>query len=263
MAKRYYFHRRTWINDADHVGLALLTMSQAEVAASLIALSGGTVISGDRLYDLDGARLAVLKKILPAYGVAARPLDLFEKDRPELFALHIRKDFGAWWLVGYFNWHEDAEVRREFALSRLGLDPQKSYLVYTFWPQRLLTDASRTVPLQFAPASVHLLAIHEKRGVPQVLSTDRHYTQGALELADVHWEAGPSTLSGVALGAPGLRWTLTIYVPAGFTWDAEQVMTRSGDYHITVHTETRHLLRIQFTFGHTDRVPWSVRFLTR
>jgi hypothetical protein len=41
-----------------------------------MALSGGTVISGDRLYALPDAKLAILKQILPVYGEAARPLDL-------------------------------------------------------------------------------------------------------------------------------------------------------------------------------------------
>jgi hypothetical protein len=261
VAKRYYFHQRTWLNDPDHVGLALLSLTQAEAIASLIAFSGGTVISGDRLYDLDDARLTILKKILPAYGVAARPLDLFEKDRPELFALHIQTSFAAWWLVAYFNWHEDAEVQRDFALSRLGLDTQKSYLVYSFWPQRLLADTRDTVSLQFAPASVHLLAIHAKRGVPQVLSTDRHYTQGALELADVYWDTAQATLSGIARGALGLSWTLTLYVPEGFTWNTGQDMASHENYTVSVHTGENPLLRVQFTFIRTDCVPWSLHFL--
>jgi len=40
-AKRYYFHKKTWINDADHICINLLSASQSEAAASLIALSGG------------------------------------------------------------------------------------------------------------------------------------------------------------------------------------------------------------------------------
>jgi hypothetical protein len=263
VALRYYFHQRTWLNDPDHVGLALLTIPQAEAVASLIALSGGPVISGDRLPALGATRLSILQKILPAYGAAARPLDLFDKDRPELFVLPIYTAFGAWWLVGYFNWHEDAIVRRELPLTRLGLDAQTSYLVYSFWRQRLLADSSATMSLRFAPASVHLLALHEKRGVPQILSTDRHYTQGAVELQQVHWEAAHSTLSGMALGAPGLRWTLTIYVPEGFRWDGEQGAVRQADSRIVVRAEMPHLLRVRFTFVHSDRVSWSVRFRTR
>ena len=144
MAKRYYFHKRTWINDADHLGLALLTLSQGQAAATLIALSGGTMISGDRLYELDPARLEILKKVLPTYGEAARQLDLFEKDLPEIFALKIRKDLDEWWLVGIFNWDESATVIRDLNLARLGLDAQKTYLVTNSGLNNLLPK--RTVP---------------------------------------------------------------------------------------------------------------------
>src|SRR5262249_23590597 len=154
-AKRYYFHKRTWINDADHVGLVLLTIPQSQAAASVIALSGGTMISGDRLYELEPTRLEILKKVLPSFGEAARPLDLFEKPFPEIFALKINKDFGEWWLVGYFNWDEDAQSTRDCEFSRLGLSPQKHYLVYEFWTQRLLADAAGKVTLIFEPSSVN------------------------------------------------------------------------------------------------------------
>src|SRR5205085_11592148 len=53
VAKRYYFGGRTWINDPDHLRLAKQTLPQARAAATIIALSGGTTISGDKLYELD------------------------------------------------------------------------------------------------------------------------------------------------------------------------------------------------------------------
>ena len=256
VAKRYYFHRRMWINDADHLCLALLTLPQAQAVASLIALSGGTVISGDRLYDLDTARLAILTRVLPTYGEAARPLDLFEKDRPELFAMHIRKDFGSWWLVGYFNWDEEAEVTREFAVSRLGLESSTPYLVYDFWEQRLLAATNGSLRLHFAPSSVRLLAIREQRGIPQVIGTDRHYTQGAVELAQVCWDATLGVLSGTGLGAPGLSWSLTVYVPEGFTWREH----RRASPGIVVTSYEDHLLQARLHFADTDRVAWSFPF---
>jgi len=258
VAKRYYFHRRTWINDADHLCLALLTIPQAQAVASLIALSGGTVISGDRLYDLDATRLNILTRVFPTYGEAARPLDLFEKDRPELFALHIRKDFATWWLVGYFNWDPEAEVTREFAVSRLGLE--SPCLVYDFWEQRLLADTSGSLQLHFDPSSVHLLAIHEHRGVPQVVSTDRHYTQGAVELAQVQWDAAQGTLSGIGLGAPGLSWTLVIYVPEGFTWDNHTSNSWGQSSPVSVLSYEAMILQVRLQFVETDQVHWSFTF---
>jgi len=244
------------VNDADHLCLALLTLPQAQTVASLIALSGGTVISGDRLYDLDNARLAILAKVLPTYGEAARPLDLFEKDRPELFALPIRTDFSSWWLVGCFNWDEDAEVTRNLVVSRLGLESTASYLVYDFWEQRLLPISNGTVRLRFAPASVRLLALREQRGIPQVVGTDRHYTQGAVELAQVQWDATQGTFSGLGLGAPGLHWTLTIWVPEGWTWQAEPHQNPN----IAVVSYADNLLRARLHFAETDRVSWSFTF---
>ncbi|MEA2711568.1 MAG: alpha-galactosidase, partial [Phycisphaerales bacterium] len=53
VAKRYYFHNRTWINDPDHLRTKRLTIPQAQAAATIVALSGGTTISGDKLYELD------------------------------------------------------------------------------------------------------------------------------------------------------------------------------------------------------------------
>ena len=81
-AKRYYFHKRTWINDADHVCMGLLSDRQSEAAATIIALSGGNMISGDRLVDLSPSKLEILKKITPSFGEAAVPVDLFDTDMP-------------------------------------------------------------------------------------------------------------------------------------------------------------------------------------
>ena len=67
------------------------------------------------------------------------------------------------------------------------------------------------------------LAIYKKRKVPQVLSTDRRYTQGAQELENVHWDAATRTLSGAGLGALGTTRRLAIYVPGGYGWANKDV----------------------------------------
>ena len=249
-AKRYYFHRHTWINDADHLGLALLTIPQAQAAASIVALSGGTMISGDRLTELDAARLEILGKVLPAYGEAARPLDLFDTAYPEIFALKVRD----WWVLGYFNWDEGAQATREIDLNRLAADPRKTYLLYDFWSQRLVNAR-----LQLAPSSVALVAVREQLPHPQVLGTDRHYTQGAVELENVRWDEAARTLSGTALGGRGTAWKMCVRVPAGYQWaetDPEHFHD-SGDY---AAIASGGLLRVRFAFERTERVDWALRF---
>jgi len=128
--------------------------------------------------------------------------------------------------------------------------------VYDFWEQRLLAETSGSLRLHFAFSSVRLLALHEKRSVPQVVGTDRHYTQGAVELTQVRWDANQGILSGIGLGAPGLSWTLTIYVPEGFMWSPNQYETPD----VAVVSYENNLLRARLHFTETDRVVWSFAF---
>jgi hypothetical protein len=107
---------------------------------------------------------------------------------------------------------------------------------------------------------VHLLAIREARGVPQLLGTDRHYTQGAVELTQVHWDAARNTLSGVALGAPGLSWTLALYVPEGFSWDQSRPTARHEQQHVSVVSYEHNILRARLHFTSTEHVHWSFAF---
>lgn len=255
VAKRYYFHRRMWVNDPDHLRTRDLSLTQAQAAATCIALSGGTMISGDPLPDLDPERLSITRKVLPAYGEAARPLDLFDRPLAETFALKITKPFGHWWLVGCFNGESDSATR-ELDLSWLGLSGERAHLVYEFWSQRLLSDTKGPVRLALEPTSVQLLCIRERQGVPQVVATDRHFTQGAVELADVRWEMATRTLSGVALGKPGMEWTLWVYVPAGYVFD-DSLAGQSGLSDIKVEGR---LLRGRVRFEAADRWNWSLRF---
>jgi hypothetical protein len=257
-AKRYYFHKRTWINDADHVCLNLLTPSQGQAAATLIALSGGNLMSGDRLADLDASRLDVLKKIFPAYGEAARPVDLFDTDRPSVFALRVQKPFGEWTVVGLFNVDDSEPLVRRIPLSRLWLKPKQTYLAYDFWNQRLYGEVLGELRVTVPPTGVLLLALHEKRNVPQVLSTDRHVLQGAVELEQVTWRPEIQTLSGVSLGPLGTAHNVAVYIPDAHPWVQGGPFLFHDFNGYTVKMMDNHMLRIRVRFDEAIRVPWQV-----
>ncbi|MHC1769676.1 MAG: glycoside hydrolase family 36 protein [Verrucomicrobiia bacterium] len=257
-AKRYYFHKRTWINDADHVCLNLLDLGQAQAAASLIALTGGNVISGDRLPDLDPSRLEILKKTLPSFGEAARPVDLFDTDRHCIFALKIRKPFGEWTVLGLFNASETEPLERRLPLSRLWLDPARTYLAYDFWNERLHGEVSGELQVRLNPASCVVVALHEKRNIPQVISTDRHILQGAIELENASWNPETRTIAGVSLGPISSAYNLTVYIPESQPW------VQGGPFLFhdfpggTAKMIDAHLLRLRIRFDHATRVIWEV-----
>ncbi|MEA2711410.1 MAG: alpha-galactosidase, partial [Phycisphaerales bacterium] len=200
------------------------------------------------------------KKVLPSYGQAARPIDLFENPLAELFALPVHTAWGDWTVVANFN-AKEAASQRKLDFARVGLDAKKHYLVYDFWSQQLIGgdgDESGGYATSVAPTSVNLVAIREKTGAPQLLGTDRHVIQGAVELADVRWDAATQSLTGVALGAPGMKWRLAVYVPNGYRFDQKDSRAASNLSEISVDA---HVLRAGVQFADAvERVQWSLRF---
>jgi alpha-galactosidase len=271
-AKRYYFHKRTWINDADHLGVSLLTPSQAQAAASIIALSGGTMISGDRLPELDATRLDIIRKVFPSFGEAARPIDLFENEKPEIFALPVKTPFEEWMVVALFNYDEGGALEKSVALSRLGLDAAHSWLAFDFWQQRSLGTLQGELRTLVPPASVALVALRKDRGVPQVLSTDRHFTQGGIELRDVAWNAQSNTLTGLSLGGLGTHHHVLVHVPPAYALntappsasayslgsDAPELPHDFPGYSVTLLPTG--LARVALSFAAATEVSWVLPF---
>lgn len=258
-AKRYYFHRRTWVNDVDHACLALLPARQAEAAATSIALSGGNMISGDRLIDLDPLKLEILKKITPSSGEAAVPIDLFDADVPTAFVLRVERPFGGWWVAAFFNPDLENPVERRFPLTRLGLDPAQRYLAFDFWQQRFAGELPHDELCVTVPAGgVTLLALHAATGKPQLLSTSRHVAQGAIEIAALEWVESEQALRGVSIGPPGSAHDVFIYVPGHhpWTWQNPAPFRDRGEY--SVKLVDANVARVHVRFDGTSRVPWKM-----
>jgi hypothetical protein len=258
-AKRYYFNKRTWINDADHVCINLLSISQAQAAASLIALSGGNLISGDRLTDLDNTRLEILKKVLPSFGEAAKPADLFDSDRPSVFSLQVKKPFGEWTVLGVFNAGNDI-ISKTIPLKQLQLDPEKKYVVYDFWMERLVGEVSHNIELRVLPESVTLLSFHEKKNIPQVISTDRHVLQGAVEINDIEWDETNKRLIGVSTGPVKTSHNVLVYIPEGIDWkQSSQTLYRDFENY-SVKLKDQQLLKVHLDFKEGKVINWEIPF---
>lgn len=257
-AKRYYFHNRTWINDADHVVLANLTPPQAQAAATIVSLSGGNMIAGDRLQDLDPVRLEILRKVFPSLGEAARPVDLFESDRPEVFALKVKRPFGEWLVLGLFNGDPQVSKEKSISLNRLGLDPAMTYVAFNFWEQTFHGELRGSLRAKLPPASVLLLAIHKKRAEPHVISTDRHVSQGGVELEDVMWDAATKTLRGVSLGATGTDHNVFVCLPEPHPWTQTTPFFFHDFAGYTLKMAEERILRVRVRFAEAGRVSWNV-----
>jgi hypothetical protein len=259
-AKRYYFNKRTWINDADHVCISLLSITQARAAASVIALSGGNVISGDRLIDLDNSRIEILKKTFPSSGEAAKPIDLFDRDRPSAFALKVRKSFGDWTIAGFFNAGKKEVISETIPLDRMWLDPSKKYIVYDFWEERLLGEATGNLDVRILPENVTLLAIHEKKGIPQFISTDRHILQGAIELDDILWDETTKTLTGISSGPASTAYNVLVYIPEGVNWHQDSNSFNKDLKNYSIKQTDPQVLKVHLRFAQEKTIKWDIVF---
>jgi len=257
-AKRYYFHGRTWINDVDHLCTDLLDNQQAEAAATLIAMSGGNTMSGDRLTLLEPYKIEVLKKITPAFGQAAIPVDLFDTDMPSVFALRIVKPFGEWTVAAFFNADLTRPIERRFPLSRLRLAPAKTYLAFDFWKQQLVGEVKDQLTLTVQPGSVTLLALHERPDRPRVISTDRHVLQGAVEIAESRWDERARTLTGVSIGPRHTMHTVSVYVPGKhpWTWDGSARFRDHDSYSLKLVHDN--IIEVRVRFDASEKVSWKV-----
>jgi hypothetical protein len=240
--------------------MSLLSPSQAQATATLLSLTGGNIISGDRLPDLDPVRLEILKKTLPAWGEAARPVDLFDTDLHRIFALKIKKQFGEWTVAGFFNSDESEMKEYVMPLKRLWLDNTKTYVVYDFWNNRYFGELTNDLKVIIPPASVLLLSIHEKPTIPNIISTDRHILQGAVELEDAKWDLANQVLSGISHGTPNSAYNLFIYMPDSHPWRQGGIALYNDFADYTLKMTDKNILRMHMRFEEESRISWSINF---
>jgi hypothetical protein len=259
--KRYYFHKRTWVNDVDHLCTDLLSNEQSQAAATLIAMSGGNMMSGDRLTQLDIRKLEIFRKTLPSYGEAAIPIDLFDNDIPTIYSLHVKKSFAEWTVVGIFNPARTEMKEAKLFMTRLGLDAGKIYLGFDFWKEEFVGEISAEMKVRVNPESVMLLALHEKTGRPQFISSDRHVIQGAIETEAAHWNEERKTFSGNSIGPKGSSHNVYVYIPEAHPWKWGSGYTLYRDYETySLKLVDSHIIRVHLRFDQSDRIEWEIRY---
>ena len=229
----------------------------------MVGLTGGIVKIGDKMKDMTGLEVDVIRRLLPVYKKSARPVDLFDKETPELWHLKVEADFDSWDVVGLFNWGENwikgkrapEGVRTiEAGFSDLGIDPNHEYLAFDFWNESFLGIYQERIALELAPRTVKVICLRPLPDHPIFLSYNRHLTQGAMDIEDIRWDPGSKTLAGKMSAAPGYEYHLYFYCPEGYTLKAAE--TGGGETEITRHED---LIRMDLV-SQIPSIEWRLRF---
>lgn len=164
-------------------------VNEAIVEVTAAALSGSAVLCANLPTTLSKPRAEIVSKLFPLTGKAATPIDRYDEPFPKILHLPIETPTESWHLIGTFNW-KDQQDDLYLDLDLIGLNPNKDYLVHDFWMCQYLGTVSKKVTLlNIPPRSVKLLCIREQQDVPQLLSTDMHYTQGSVEILSAGWDS--------------------------------------------------------------------------
>ena len=214
--RNYHVHNIAWYNDPDVLCVRKpLTRAHARIMCSTIALTGQHLVLGDILYELPPNRVRMLQQIMPVCDTY--PACLAPNDRLQpIWNLVIRRPFEQWNVVGLFNWNRNKTIDLTLRASELGLRRADDYLLFDFWDGTFPGVLRGRRSFRLKPQTCRVLAVRAKVNHPQLLSIDRHITQGGICVKDVGWDNARQTL-WADVDLPGSRTsTAVLHVPAGF-----------------------------------------------
>ncbi|MCA1755870.1 MAG: NPCBM/NEW2 domain-containing protein [Bacteroidales bacterium] len=184
----YYLHNIAWYTDPDVMLLRQpLTIDQARVWATLQGLTGQALMSSDRLMDLSDERAEMMKRVYPAVDI--RPLDLFPTNsrKPvwDLKVSHLGREYD---IVGLFNFGEESLKQINLQWEDIGLHEEVPYHIFDFWNNEYLGTWEKGMAVEVAPTSCRVLTLLPDRDYIQLISTNRHITQGWIDLVELSQE---------------------------------------------------------------------------
>lgn len=248
-ARRFFLHNRVFLNDPDVVMVRTkIPEAQAKAWASLVALTGTMTLDSDNLSLVPDSRIDILKKILPVYLGEFRPLDLLTavNEPPSIWDCKIDRDFEQWHVVGLVNWKSKTK-KISLDLKQLGWF-ERPWLAFDFWEQKFLGEFTSEMTLQVPGNSCKVITLRQKQGIPQILSTSSHITQGAIDLEQVSWNADSLVLKGTSRGVVGESYKIYLYVPRDPEVKYQLSHVQADIPQFTTQMVSPEVMEISFTF---------------
>ena len=192
----YYQHNIVWYVDPDVMVLrSPLTIEQARVWATLQGLTGQALMATDRMMDLSEERVEMLRRVYPAVDI--RPLDLFTSQRNKrIWDLKVNQLDRRYDVVGVFNFDEVKAEQMYIKWADLALPTDRPIHVFDFWNKEYLGAWEAGMALDLAPTSCRVLTLLPSNGKIRLISTNRHITQGWVDLVELKYSDAEMTYSG-------------------------------------------------------------------
>jgi alpha galactosidase C-like protein len=253
VARHGFLARHAWMVDpGDLIAGNDFTLDEMRSWAVLVTLLGGAVTLPGRLADLDEARLALLRRCVPTSAVRPAASDAFRGGQgPPVVA--IARTATDRWMVAAVNWGEEPQ---HVLVDLTAAGAAGPFAAYDVWDDARRANVSGRVSLDVPPHASVVLGLRRARAVPFVLGSTRHIVQGAVDIAEEHWDARRRVLSGRSVALDGRPYAVTIAVPPGM-----HPRRCSASEDCEVEHPHDHPGAVWLTFARTPReVEWEVDF---
>lgn len=166
----------------------------------------------------------------------------------------INRPFEHWNVLSRMNWTKEAMPATIVSFTDLGLDSNKTYLVFEFWNKQFIGAAKKIFSIPaLASNTINTYSIREATNHPQIISTNRHLTQGGVDLQDVSWKQ--HLLSGESKTVQGDPYELYVYLPKGYRIQSAQA---NGS---AMQIEPKENVAIvRYVPSQTGSLRWQIRF---
>lgn len=154
------------------------------------ALTGQQFLTDDMWTRMPTPALKAMQKGIPVLDI--RPANLYRIENwrdYDTFDLKIGKKWGSWDVAALFN-YSGMQTSKTLDLARLRLSSEYVH-VFEYWSSKYVGRFYRNakLPRYIMPYDAEVFAIvpASDNNKPTLLSTSRHISQGALDLANVTW----------------------------------------------------------------------------
>jgi hypothetical protein len=259
--QNYYLHNIAWYTDPDTMLVrSPLTLDQARAWATLQGLTGQAILDSDRLMDLSEDRVELLRRVYPAVDI--RPLDLFPAERnKQILDLKINQLGRRYDVVGLFNYDEAKTEQINLNWKDMGLPENTPVHVYDFWNNEYLGAWEQGMTLNLSPTSCRVLTLVPSNGKVQLISTNRHITQGWVDLVALDSNEATNSFTGKSKLVKNDPYELRFVFPRGKNFKIKNATARGAAGNLPVKIANHQgWATMQIISPRTTQVSWSARF---
>jgi len=244
----WYKNRKFWVNDPDSIQIAKgCSLAEARVRATVVALSGGHLMLSEDLRGVGGERIEMIRRLIPPYPQAARPLDMFENPFPEgyprFWSLSLDTGFGPMKMLAVFNLTGKTQTY-EITPEMLGIERGAEFLALEWWQYKWLGRFNGKFTIDVPAEDVFIIHAQPVKDVPSMISCSHHITGGYI-VEDVSFDEESGILRGVLVTKAGIPAVLFGHAPA------EWQLSREAGYHTTISSIGGWQSEITTTSTHT------------